>query len=83
MRQMESISKKQLRRVAIHRSQRQMLAVLASMTVGQHDSFSQPKSPAIIIVLAGPIDNRTQRRILVNCEITKISPDDLEITCAD
>jgi len=57
-----------------------MLDLLASITIGMHDSFAPSKSPSVVVFLARPVDTRIQQRFLVNCEITKSEPEYLEIT---
>jgi hypothetical protein len=60
-----------------------MLDLLASITIGMHDSFAPSKSPSVVVFLARPVDTRIQQRFLVNCEITKSETEYLEITCVD
>jgi hypothetical protein len=60
-----------------------MLDLLASIAVGTQDSFAPQQSLSVIVVLAGTIDARNWQgqRLLVDCEITRVSPEYLEITC--
>jgi len=60
-----------------------MIDIPASIAAQAHDSFRRSETTSVVVVLAGPIDNRIQRKILVSCEVTKLSEDYLEITCAD
>ena len=60
-----------------------MVDLPAGAAVGIHDSFSSLRSPAIVVVLAGPKASELRSRLLVNCVITNTADRDLEITCAD
>ena len=60
-----------------------MLDLFASIVIGVQKSLTQAKLPSIVVVLARPIDVRSQQRLLVNCEITSFSTEYLEVTCAD
>jgi len=60
-----------------------MVDLPAGAAMGIHDSFSSLRSPAIVVVLAGPKASELRSRLLVNCVITNTADRDLEITCAD
>jgi hypothetical protein len=60
-----------------------MLDLFASIVIGVQKSLTQAKLPSIVVVLTRPIDVRPQQRLLVNCEITSLSTEYLEVTCAD
>jgi hypothetical protein len=60
-----------------------MLEILASIAFEMQDSFAPNKAISIVVVLARPTETRLQKRLLVDCEITKIKDQYLEITCAD
>jgi hypothetical protein len=57
--------------------------LLANTPHGIQDTFSAPVAPPIVVVLAGPKGTNVQQRLLVNCVITKVPGEYMEITCAD
>jgi len=57
--------------------------LLAGIPNGIQDTFSAPVAPLIVVVLAGPSATSIQHKLLVNCVITKVPGEYMEITCAD